>query len=406
MPPILEKVQSDKRGFASKITPVSSGGMMRWAVSVEDILNGIYNGNLALRSELYTPASTLNISGGTITTSLDQHIVAAETGTSDDLDTIATANNKFVFLKARAGDTIAVRHNAGNIQIPGGNNVILVGSRGVLLVCDNAQWSVIASSAAKANMSAIVDPGSSNDSASGYAVGSIWLNVSLDRGWICTNATAGLARWRIITRWKNQWRLRSADVAVLAIGAAAPTVSTNHAAANANTATDTFVQLDTTAVSANSCGVITPTFDLVRLDFDPIIEILYNTDLTLGSSRLWVGLTTVDGNNSDTLTAGTKFIGFRHKNTTDTGWTPVMNDGTNQNNGTTIGSFSSNTTYKLRIRVISGSGAAYFSVNDGAEQLLNSNSPAASTGMGLVARLFTNESSIHVMKFGSARVSW
>ena len=47
----------------------------------------------------------------------------------------------------------------------------------------------------KTNLSATTDPGVSNDSTQGYAVGSRWQNVSGARGWICNSATAGAAVW-------------------------------------------------------------------------------------------------------------------------------------------------------------------------------------------------------------------
>lgn len=39
------------------------------------------------------------------------------------------------------------------------------------------------------------DPGASNDSTQGYAVGSVWINTTDDRAWICVDATASAAVW-------------------------------------------------------------------------------------------------------------------------------------------------------------------------------------------------------------------
>lgn len=51
----------------------------------------------------------------------------------------------------------------------------------------------------QANFAATTDPGAGDDSADGYAAGSIWLNVTGGRAWICRVATAGVADWRQIT---------------------------------------------------------------------------------------------------------------------------------------------------------------------------------------------------------------
>jgi hypothetical protein len=48
---------------------------------------------------------------------------------------------------------------------------------------------------AKANLTATTDPGVSNDSTQGYAVGSTWLNTTLSRQWTCTSAAVGAAVW-------------------------------------------------------------------------------------------------------------------------------------------------------------------------------------------------------------------
>lgn len=48
---------------------------------------------------------------------------------------------------------------------------------------------------AKNNFAAVFDPTGTDDSASGYAVGSRWLNTVTDESWLCVDATPGLAVW-------------------------------------------------------------------------------------------------------------------------------------------------------------------------------------------------------------------
>lgn len=47
------------------------------------------------------------------------------------------------------------------------------------------------------NLSAAVDPGVSNDTTQGYAPGSIWLNPTNGRVWMCLGNTAGAATWAL-----------------------------------------------------------------------------------------------------------------------------------------------------------------------------------------------------------------
>jgi hypothetical protein len=45
------------------------------------------------------------------------------------------------------------------------------------------------------NIAATTNPGTGDDSADGYSVGSIWVNTSTDTGYLCKDATAGAAVW-------------------------------------------------------------------------------------------------------------------------------------------------------------------------------------------------------------------
>jgi hypothetical protein len=68
----------------------------------------------------------LTISSGAITISQMTHKVTAESGDTDNLDTInGMAAGDIVLLRAASGKTITVRHNAGNIWIPTKRNVVL-----------------------------------------------------------------------------------------------------------------------------------------------------------------------------------------------------------------------------------------------------------------------------------------
>lgn len=47
----------------------------------------------------------------------------------------------------------------------------------------------------QSNRNAAVDPVATDDSASGYAVGSVWINTTLDKAFVCVDATATAAVW-------------------------------------------------------------------------------------------------------------------------------------------------------------------------------------------------------------------
>ena len=62
-------------------------------------------------------ATTLTLSADTVTGTRGHHVIAAESGTRDDLDSLATTNYEagdIVYLRADAGDIIQVAGNAGN----------------------------------------------------------------------------------------------------------------------------------------------------------------------------------------------------------------------------------------------------------------------------------------------------
>lgn len=57
---------------------------------------------------------------------------------------------------------------------------------------------VLASAGIKHNLSAAVDPASTDDSAAGYSVGSMWINVQGQRSFVAIGVGSGVASWRRI----------------------------------------------------------------------------------------------------------------------------------------------------------------------------------------------------------------
>ena len=102
--------------------------------------------------------ATLTISAGDITPVTPSVVVAAQTGTTDNLDGIVTsgvqspgdADSAIIYLRADAGDTITIRHNQNaaatkNILTASGSSIIMTGNVIVIAVYDvnldtNGAW--------------------------------------------------------------------------------------------------------------------------------------------------------------------------------------------------------------------------------------------------------------------------
>lgn len=408
------QAKTDNRGFATPLTPITNGGMLRYNRSTIDLVNDWLNGETAIRRLKNTAPSILTLSSDTITTTLNAHYVAAQTGTADDLSTITAANNQYVFLRADTGDTITIKHGTGNITIPGGNDIVLTGYRGALLFCENSQWSVVCAIATKANLTATSDPGTGDDTGDGYAVGSLWINAARDRIWICVDNTATAAIWKWISQPDNEWGIRAAAATVQPIGIAAPTLSSNSPGGlNANSASGTFWKADTVLdTNAAAVGLVTASFDLVRPQYDPIVEFLITTDVALTNQNIFVGLTSANIISSTDVTnlaaSAIKFIGFRFSSG-DTGFKPILSDGSTQSAGSAMNTVATSTAYKLSIRIASGTQTAYMRVDNGAEVAVTSHFPATSTDMGLVikqVKLATGGAVVDTILMSYAWVGW
>ena len=401
---MTQAVSTTKTGFDATSDAVASATMTTFANSVDTLLNNMLNGVQAFDNILYQSAATLQITAGVVDAPA-QHInfLAAETGTTDNLDTIGISNQREIILKADTGDTITIRSGQGNITTIDGNDVVLSGNFVAKAVCLGSQWGVFGSAGVKGNLSATTDPTPASDTTANYSVGSLWVNVSNDRAWLNVDETTALAIWKRLTPWKNWFRLRGAAATVSAVGIATPTIA--NTPASANDSSNTFITLPTTSSSGNIGGFVSTTFNLVRPDHDPIIEIMVKTDATITTQRLWIGIASQDVTNSDTVSGS--FIGFRWSTVApDTGFVPVLRDGTTQSVGTAIGTVAASTTYKLRIRVDSGNSRAFFSVNDSAEQTFGTNFPTITTDMGCYVRCITTSAAIRLLNFANMEIGW
>lgn len=109
---------------------------------LDSVITQMLFGQQAFSKMLLDTASVLTISAGVVTPTKSFHKIAAESSTTDDLDTITAANNSILFLKADAGDTITIT-SSGNIT---NTPVTLTGNQIIALVCEGNQWCVVSGS--------------------------------------------------------------------------------------------------------------------------------------------------------------------------------------------------------------------------------------------------------------------
>lgn len=99
--------------------------------NIKRIRNVWFIPHTPLQTPRYGVSETLIIATGEITLNVRRNIiVAAESGTADDLDTInGLSEGEEVVLRADSGDTITVKHGTGNIETDAGTDISLTGNK-------------------------------------------------------------------------------------------------------------------------------------------------------------------------------------------------------------------------------------------------------------------------------------
>jgi hypothetical protein len=379
------EVRTDKTAFDQPFDPISSQGMMRHAISTEDLMEDILNGYQAFDRQLFTAASELTIAAGVLAApTLAMHTVAAESGGIDELDTIGASDGSFVVLKAKSGHLISLRNGTGNIH-SNGVETRLFGNVMAMLWCQDGEWGLVGMNRPLTSFSSLVDPTGYDDAIDGYSVGSRWINLTLDRAWYCVDPTVNGAIWKLISSPKNRFMIRNSTVADANVG-----VAVSYVSGGPSLVTDAdgpWSRFTTAASAGDAQGLSTTGFNAVRPAYSPIFEQVVKTDSDITLQRLWVGLSDNLPTNVDTLVAGREFIGFRYSTVAgDTGWKPVLNDGSTQNTGTNMGTVAADTAYRLRFQA--------------------TNFPPAATDMGVVNEIFTTTNAVRRLYVGQNEVMW
>lgn len=126
-------------------TPIATNAPANAAIfniplgQLDSAISGVFSGTSPFTKILFNAASTLTIASGSVTPTASLHLIAAESGTSDNLDTITAVNNSFLFIKADSGDTITLT-DSGNLNA---DNIVLSDNNIILLFCQNGQWSIV-----------------------------------------------------------------------------------------------------------------------------------------------------------------------------------------------------------------------------------------------------------------------
>lgn len=112
-------------------------------------MSGTLSYSIALRE-----STTETISSGVISTDRNYVVIAAETGTSDDLDTITSTFDSLsvngntyyppVMFIADAGDTITIKHGTGNIDLPDDGDITLTDDNYIVLIYNGTIWRAVA----------------------------------------------------------------------------------------------------------------------------------------------------------------------------------------------------------------------------------------------------------------------
>jgi len=111
------------------------------------VINTDANEDNPMAGSLAWTKSTLTVSTGAVTVTRSYHVIAAESGTADDLDTLtfAGSTDTLLIIQPDTGDTITVRHNTGSspkILLRDDTNFAMVAADGdkLDLVYNGTDW--------------------------------------------------------------------------------------------------------------------------------------------------------------------------------------------------------------------------------------------------------------------------
>lgn len=152
-----------------------------------------------------TDETTLTISSGQIARTQTLHLVDTESAAATDIlrGMSGGAEGDVVVLRAAAAARdIAVEHENTLESTPAGDRFHIHGDQSLVLDPDEPAVFLYLSSrwrswnqGRKHSLAKTAAPGTGDDSLDGYSVGSIWIDTSADKAYICLDATSTAAVW-------------------------------------------------------------------------------------------------------------------------------------------------------------------------------------------------------------------
>jgi hypothetical protein len=354
-----------------------------------DALDGITTGGVAFTQlNLGGVDDTLTIASGIITISRTSHVMDVETGSSDDLDTIAgfTAGDLLTLQIVSGARPITVKHDTGNIFLADAKDRTISDVRHMLMLkydAVNAKWIEHKPGDYAINMREILSNHTTYNVEELRIPDRTPVNLS-------NNILRLLLRPNAAASKIFEVVAVGATPFVAANGMILPTVTGT--ASVSNQSSSAYTNFLTTTGANNTAGIISTTFNLTRRSHDPSGFIWLKTGAAadIVDVRFFIGLFSAAPANADDPSASC--VGIRFSSATDGGWVGIVSSGAAAVSVTaSLGAVAADTAYLLSWRIDTTLQRAYFSLNNGTEVELDSNLPAAATELGLVARVINTD---------------
>ncbi len=159
-------------------------------------------------------------------------------------------------------------------------------------------------------------------------------------------------------------------------------------------------------VGAGNSSQITGGLNSTTKTLNPTYYVKFKTGSDTTSLRYWFGLYLSAASVSNSDEQSSPFIGFRFSDGVDTGFTPVVDDGSGTAiTSDTLGEVLPDTVYTLKIRVINESSMAYFSLNDGDEVSLSISSILDATVFTQISHIMLTASSARHLWFSKMSIT-
>lgn len=381
----MQQLKMDTAGLIDGEIPDANDVLVA-LIDLKTHLENSLNGVQAFDLMNFGPAEALTISAGAVTLTKSHITLAGQGAAADDLDTISGGAEGDVVLIRNSTDSYAItlKHATGNLRTATAVDIVL---------SDTNAWAIGVKTATNWLLGALIRANTRE------RLSSTLLNTSKFKVPDRTSKAAGsnrrLAYWPSAEAGSS-FGVRASNPNIAALGIAAPTIAAPGTSSYGLVTAGPYFIMGTAASPGSAAGLISTTFNLVWAGWNPTLVCLAAIANPLTDLRAWIGLCGAAPANAEA--AGTSFAGFRFSTVApDTGWTPVLNDGT-QNVGSSMNTMNGNE-HLLSLRVDSTEGAAYFSVDGGDEQKLTANIPLPTTDLGFVVRLFAVANAARIVVF-------